>query len=292
MKKLNLFASFWLVLSVLLLSTSCNVSAQRVKGVGKSTPTESNVNINNVVKIYANSSIDVEAVPSVERKVIVTAQDNIKDLILIKVVGNAVQVEFKPAINVSTSDVTKVTFYLPEIQELVTNGSGDIHCSRGFSSGADLSVKANGSGDIKVSDIECAFLRVAIDGSGDIEIKNVKCREIKTSVDGSGDVDVENFTCEKVTTIVNGSGDIEYRGNVNEHVVRIEGSGSLEAYDLKTNITQVDVRGSGDSHVWATNKLDLNIDGSGDIYYKGAPAVDIYKQGSGKAIPRPIKSDK
>ncbi|MDR2010364.1 MAG: DUF2807 domain-containing protein [Bacteroidales bacterium] len=270
-----------------LLTSACYRLTNKVVGYGNSFETERNVDIRNVKEINVNGSIDVEIFYSEDSRVIITAQENITNLISVNVMGDIAKVDYKPNVNVKTTDITKVTFYMPDIQNITVNGSGDVFYGGRFPTLSKMELKVNGSGDIKASEICCNILNINIYGSGDIKTGEILCNELNTNIRGSGDIELEYIDCYKINTSVNGSGDVEYSGYCDEHIIRINGSGKIESYDLQSLFTQVDVMGSGNSYIWVIDALNVYINGSGNVYYRGNPDVSVHSRGSGKVIHRP-----
>ncbi len=277
---------FIIFVTVLLTTNSCYRILNRVVGHGNSFETELDININRVKEVNVNGSIDVEIFYSEIPGVVVTAQENITDLISVKVVGDVAKIDYKSNVNVKPTDVTKVTLYMEDIQNVTVNGSGDVFYGGGFPVLQKLELKTDGSGDIIAHDIACDKLTIDIQGSGEMDIENVRCYELFTTVRGSGDVEVEYIDCAKINTFIKGSGDVKYNGYCDDHIIRVQGSGNLEAYNLNTIFTQVDVMGSGNSYIWVNERLNVYINGSGNVYYRGEPFVNVDQHGSGRVIQR------
>jgi hypothetical protein len=286
MKSFSLFIIFSLFISLSFSSCYINHYTKKIEGVGKSTQSKADIDITGVTRVSINGSIDIELIPSEEYKVLITAQENIKEYIQVNVNGDIVKVGIRPIpkTNIVITDETKVSLFLPSIRELNINGSGDILCRKGFNLKSDLILAINGSGDIDIDGIYCHNLISKTNGSGDIEINNITCKEIKTTINGSGNIEIENVKCEQITTQNHASGDVKYAGLTNKHDLHIHGSGDIDVNNLKTRIVNVNTNGSGNSYVWALDKLVININGSGNVYYKGPDNISIRKNGSGKAV--------
>lgn len=283
MKRIFTILSVFIVLSGII--SSCIRIEDRIKGRGRSIEVFTNINVNRVTEIITDGSIDVEVVPSNYYEVSITAQENIIDLIWVKVSGNVAKVSFRSGAHVIPTDVTKVTFFIPEVRSVITNGSGDIYCYDGFFSNYDMYIRTNGSGNINLSGMDCDYFETVINGSGDIRLSDIICGGFSGSVRGSGSIIVDGLLGAEVNTAINGSGDVIYRGSVRSHYIKVDGSGRVDAYDLRTENVNVNVFGSGNTYVWANRNLDVSIRGSGNVYYRGYPFITFFNSGSGKLIP-------
>ena len=91
-------------------------------------------------------------------------------------------------------------------------------------------------------------------------------------VSGSGDALIRGLDGGAVKLAVAGSGDIEAAGRIDELNIRIDGSGDVNAEQLKATKAKVEVDGSGDANLTASDTLDAVVNGSGDIRYGGHPS--------------------
>ena len=66
-------------------------------------------------------------------------------------------------------------------------------------------------------------------------------------------------------------------------VLKMVGTGTINADGLKTELVNCKIMGSGTIGCWPLSRLDVRGIGSTKIYYKGAP--EIKKVGGGKLFP-------
>jgi hypothetical protein len=256
MKKSIIIITLFAALTASL--SSCYYEMGGVRGYGP--VVETTVNLDFVTGIEIDGSMDVEIIPSEEFMVVIIAQQNIADVMVIDVVDDVARLSYKPHLNVNPTDVAKVIFYMPELYSLRIDGSGDIYVYDYYETEYNFDLKINGSGDIIIDELICGRFTSEINGSGDVEA---------------------NIVASKVETVIRGSGDIKYRGSTTNHEIRISGSGDIEAFDLHTDTTKIDISGSGNCYVWAENILDIFISGSGSVTYKGTPQLYVDLPGSG-----------
>ncbi|MDL2261990.1 DUF2807 domain-containing protein [Bacteroidales bacterium OttesenSCG-928-I21] len=299
MKKYILISICFLI--VAYTQNSCNTGT-KIVGIGKSVETSSNLNVTDITKIRNNSMIDVKVIYSETPKLTLRAQENVLEMIDVKISGNTLIVDILPNTNLTTTDITTVNVFISRLTSICANGSGNIETSGDFISMSEMNVDVNGSGDIKINRIECADLHlniagsgsinaekfkssdteVLVNGSGDINIKNLHTAKISTTISGSGDVSIKDLHTETLSTTIVGSGDVNYIGNTTSHSINILGSGDINAFNLISKTAKISVLGSGDTKVFATETLDIVINGSGDVFYKGDSQITLKSIGSGK----------
>lgn len=116
----------------------------------------------------------------------------------------------------------KVRVSLPNLNEAMLAGSGDMDVS-GFDGGeAELSIA--GSGEIKAQG-KLDFIRFAVNGSAEIEARDLEVKNANITINGSGDALVK--VSGELEATINGSGDIEYIGEPANIKSSIRGSGDI-----------------------------------------------------------------
>ncbi|MCP4547369.1 MAG: DUF2807 domain-containing protein [bacterium] len=105
----------------------------------------------------------------------------------------------------------------------------------------------------------------------------------RIELNGSGDCEIEKLGGRRFKITVKGSSDVLLSGGIEDLIVRILGSGNINAHKLLTEHSQITIMGSGDIDVNASATLDITILGSGDIDVYGNPEiVDKCILGSGE----------
>lgn len=139
------------------------------------------------------------------------------------------------------------------------------------------------SHDIKVYVTAPSYHAIHSYGSGNIvsENKIIGNGPLDLGVTGSADIRVE-VDAPEVHADITGSGNCIISGGTKKFSSEISGSGSVKAFDLKSEETKIDIAGSGDADVFASTRLDVSVSGSGDVRYKGnAQNVSQHVAGSG-----------
>ncbi len=175
--------------------------------------------------IRSSGSMDVEVTLGEVQSVEVIADDNLVDLFTTEVKNGQLLIGTKSNTNYSTRSDIKINVVAREIQSLKVNGSGSIKASNIDSDAFSASV--NGSGDIFANG-SAAKVDVSVTGSGEVDLAQVQAETVSVQVTGSGDVDV-NCT-QKLSAKITGSGDIRYASHPDLKIEkRVVGSGDIEA---------------------------------------------------------------
>lgn len=122
---------------------------------------------------------------------------------------------------------------------------------------------------------------LASDGSGDSTIDGFGGNAIEIDANGSGNVRLTNVKPAQLTLVIAGSGDIEAAGSGNGLAARIDGSGNIDAADFRAQSVQARIGGSGTIRVHAEQALHAAISGAGNIEYKGKAKVTHSITGAG-----------
>lgn len=105
----------------------------------------------------------------------------------------------------------------------------------------------------------------------------------KATINGSGSVSLR-INSDVLKASVSGSGKMVLAGESLTSAFLLSGSGSLQAFDLKSGKATVTKEGSGRLETFVTTTLAVSLKGSGNVYYKGNPGVTSTIEGSGKVI--------
>ncbi len=103
--------------------------------------------------------------------------------------------------------------------------------------------------------------------------------------DGSGTIEANDLKTKRLAVTTKGSGDIIATGTADEQEITLNGSGAFQGKDLKGKEGTVRIGGSGDVVVHVTAKLKGIISGSGTVKYVGRPTVEEEVTGSGAVRP-------
>ena len=91
------------------------------------------------------------------------------------------------------------------------------------------------------------------------------------SINGSGDVRLQQIESQECQASISGSGNINLNGKAIQASYSIAGSGNIQAADLQAENTDASISGSGNISCYASQKLVARVKGNGDMAYKGDP---------------------
>ncbi len=147
--------------------------------------------------------------------------------------------------------------------------------------GGMFNYKNHGPVTVYVTAPSLTALRVG--GSGKLEVNGpLEADAMALAVSGSGDLVVPQLKAARLETAVSGSGSVVVSGTCPSNEIRISGSGTVSAHDLKTETSRARISGSGDAHVSASRTADGSISGSGSMYVAGGAQLSSSTQGSGR----------
>lgn len=95
----------------------------------------------------------------------------------------------------------------------------------------------------------------------------------RLQLDGGGDVAINNLQAVDWSLELNGAGRITVSGEVSRQTVAINGAGSYEAAELKSQEATIEHSGAGTAVVQVSDLLDVTISGIGSVEYIGDPEV-------------------
>lgn len=209
-----------------------------------------NSDLNGFSKISLNVSSDIKISMGKNYSIVLTGDDERIGNTKLEVKNDTLKISHeKRNMRYDRDQKMLITVVMPNIEAMRINGSGD-----GEITGVDnksLVLQINGAGDLDVSG-KTESLDIGINGSGDIRMDEVDGKDVKVSINGSGDVELDGGSCSTLE-------------------IDIRGSGDVSAKNMQCNDVNVDVSGSGDSAVFASNKLTFDSHGSGNVDVYGKP---------------------
>lgn len=181
----------------------------------------------------------------------------------------------------SVSDM-KYKLTTPGLEALRLEGSGEAYV-RPLAVG-DLLLSLEGSGSIRMFDVQALAMEVRVIGSGDLQAVNVMARDTRLSVKGSGAIVFGSLQSDVVRAHMAGSGDIVVQdgGQAESVEARVLGSGDVDLSELTASTADVAIMGSGDVNLYVEKSMEVEIMGSGDLLYGGDPSVASSVLGSGQ----------
>jgi hypothetical protein len=235
MKKIYLL-SFLALLGL----ASCRFLGKRVHGNGVIKSTERSVS--SFKEVEANGDIKLIVIQGDLKPVRIECDENLLSYIEVIQEGDLVKIETKRGIHLIPSGELNVYVTSPNYKSIEVSGSSDIIGQNKITSTEELSLQANGAGDIQM-DVDAPKITTGISGSGSITLKG-QARDLDIDLSGAGhaycyDLLTENTTVQisgagsaqvyasvKLKAEVSGAGNISYKGNASVSQ-QISGAGSV-----------------------------------------------------------------
>jgi hypothetical protein len=193
--------------------------------------------VSGFTSLHVNIPAEVTVVQGDDYQVQVEAEDNLHDEIRLSTSGHRLKITSKTCLKPNMKIHVRVT--MPELEELVLNGTGNIVVPDTFRVD-ELDLVINGAGNIDCSLI-AARVESAIHGSGNIRLTgSANSHEVRIA--GSGDIQAMNMPC-------------------NTSDIRVTGSGDVFVYTIKD--LEIRITGSGDVFYKGKPRVSTKINGSG-----------------------------
>lgn len=216
--------------------------------------------------VEADISGIVDVYPDSVRRVEVSGQENILDVLETRVTDGILHLYFQRNVRVSGKPL-RVTIHMPSPNTLAVNGTADLKLI-GPAEGDSLSLSVAGSGSLHTDALRLGQkLSVDLSGSGAIDIDSADTPSGDFSLSGSGRISAAQGQVDELGVSLGGSGD-----------VRLDAVSSLKA--------EIHSSGSGQVAIGDTRTLEVHLSGSGNVYYTGSPEITTHISGSGKVRKR------
>lgn len=105
-------------------------------------------------------------------------------------------------------------------------------------------------------------------------------------VDGAGSIDASDIKTDSLQVTTGGAGNISMTGEADSQDVDISGAGSYRAENLESKRAKIDLSGAGHAVVKVSDALEANISGLGSVEYIGNPTVSQNITGFGNITAR------
>jgi hypothetical protein len=146
-------------------------------------------------------------------------------------------------------------------------------------------VKASGSGDVEIDQLDGDNLDIVHSGAGDLRARGTTGNLLVRN-SGSGDVDLTGLSSAKLDVTMSGPGDVRLGAVGTELAATVSGSGDLTAHDLKLARASLRQDGPGDVRLDGTARdFQVKMNGSGDLKAcnLAVESLNIVQQGPGNA---------
>jgi hypothetical protein len=218
----SLLALVAIVLAGTLLVGCTNNSLGGVTGSGRLV--DRDYDLSNFTRVQASSSFQVEVVRADDFEVMVTADDNVIDSIVVDRRGDTLELSLMGG---SYRNATlRAQVRLPELRGISLSGSSDATVT-GFASQRYVDVELSGSSRLE-GDIEADEVNADLSGASDLTLRG-QGRELNLSGSGSSSIDLRNYPVTEATVRLSGASNAEVQVT-GELGVDLGGGSTLDYY--------------------------------------------------------------
>ena len=254
-----LHSTFFILIALLLLLTSCNVRMERSSSTNHepivSTDREvaafERIQLMGSPTIYYTQDNTITVRVEAPQELVEFVETEVRDSTLFVKLRDDAQSFVKHIVLLNDDDV-KVYVTSPDLVEVSLMGSGEFVSKKRIDTD-NLHLTLRGSGDIKLSDVICDHLITSAVGSGDIDIDNLETQTSHIELVGSGDVEVNHVNVALIDILLKGSGDVKsFFKNCGDVKADLRGSGDISLSGNVRSMKQ-NTLGSGDFHIEELN---------------------------------------
>ncbi len=171
-------------------------------------------------KLTVNVSAYVSVVVGERPRCVIKCDDNIIPLLSTSVENRSLTISADESY--STRNKVEIRLETPVLRGVVLNGSGKVDVDSVTTD--DLALRVNGSGCIRAKG-NVKNLAGAINGSGELRLADLEARRCAVTLNGSGDANVH--VLDSLNAQVNGSGSVTYSGSPDNVSSVVNGSGDI-----------------------------------------------------------------
>lgn len=121
---------------------------------------------------------------------------------------------------------------------------------------------------------------------GNVKGLNLKGNALTIKLSGAGHVILNDIDYKSLSLSLEGAGHATLTGTAENAMFQLDGTGKIDAEDLKAATIDANVAGNGKATLWATGDLKAKVSGTAKVEYKGQPRVEqsVSDKASLKAI--------
>lgn len=194
---------------------------------------------------------EVDFMQRADASVTVSGRDKFVNAAQVRVEKNTLIISFDEPMFRRDKDKLRIMVTAPELSAVSVSQNAEVNVLGALKT-ETLALTASHNGDISIDDLDVQTLTVM--------------------ASDRAEVDVNRLAADSVRAVASGHAEIELAGMTKEVYLENNGSGDIDAGDLRAFSAKAVVNGSGDVEVFATDTLDASAMGRGKIEYKGVPA--------------------
>ncbi len=242
------------------------------------------------LSVSGQAEVDFRQGAEQEPFAVIYGSDNLVNLVEVHSDGKTLSVHYKDPLIIMGPRRLKVTVVAPALERVEVRQSGEVDV-QGLLSTTDLSLSADGEGEISFHSVNAADVVAHASGDASIDFDSLSCQKLtadardtasfesdRTACDAvtvnaydRGEINVEGFAGRTITAVADSHADVELKGSALVADLRASGSAELEADDLRGDTVNATVSDSARMKVQALQTLNADASKRGTIMYKGYP---------------------
>ncbi|MEA3326506.1 MAG: head GIN domain-containing protein, partial [Chloroflexota bacterium] len=127
--------------------------------------------------------------------------------------------------------------------------------------------------------------QITLDGTGNIHADKLEGEKLVLNHSSVGEMVISDLNYSELRVDLSGVGKVQLDGDVHSQSVNLDGSGSYQAENLKSEIASISLGGVGSACVWVEGELKVDISGAGKVEFKGNPNIEEEITGLGSITP-------
>ncbi|MCD4751459.1 MAG: DUF2807 domain-containing protein [Anaerolineaceae bacterium] len=237
---------------------------------------------NDVREVEINSIGIVHFIQGENAELVIEAEDNYIDRIEVQIIDNRLVISIENKWFESWVPTKTIHYYLtlPELTDLQLNGAVGFEMDELVA--GNLHMECNGTSSLELGELVADNITVDIAGAAKLNADNFESNTLTINIDGVSNVDIKDLQAQSLTIDISGGGAIDLAGSVSRQEIDIDGAGSYQAGDLRSDTAVIYSAGAALITVWVEESLDMECDGAARVSYYGTPSV--YQNNSGLAV--------
>ena len=215
-------------------------------------------------------------------ELVIEAEDNYIDRIEVLVIDDRLVINIENKWFESWVPTEPIHYYLtlPELTEVELNGAVSLEMDE--LEAGNLRMECNGTSSRELGELIADNITVDIAGAARLNAEHFESNTLTINIDGISKVNVEDLLAQNLTIDISGGGVINLAGSVSHQDIAIDGAGSYQAGDLRSDTAIIENSGAASIKVWVEESLDMVCDGTAKVSYYGTPSV--YQNNSGLSV--------
>lgn len=261
----------------LIIAAIPAAAATRIKVVPSKTYVSRVVSCPDFTKLVTNTTIDIEYTVG-PKSVKLYAPDNLIDYMQVTSSGSSLTVSWKSGVNLNINGnyTAKMIVSAPAVNDFLTNSTGDITIKSPLQgNSADYSFVTNSTGDIYIQSVKTSGIQIKLvsNSTGDITAGRLQGSNVHLTANSTGDVKASAVIGSQYAVLhTNSTGDVIV-GNVMTEKAMIASSstGDVKIENLSADDARINSRSTGDVRVsdMSVETLTVEASSTGDIKLAG-----------------------